>query len=403
MGEPATGERSRRVQMKRFGVRVIAPLGALAIVGLLLVGAGAASACVTPPGQQPTTLLTVPTLSAIAANSSYVFAQGVTNCSQIWSVNAWGTTSVYATVPVTKCSEGGLAIAPYTNCTNSNSWNYAGSTAGGGVTNWGGGGGGGSHGCHSRCHQQSFVGSALFDVISGTLYEITDGGSNVTVLATFPVPTDKGSLNMGITYDQVGGFEHQLIVTSSSDGQLWLVNETSGNVTLLVTLGTYIGGPSVAPNGFGPYAGDVLVAEKKLNSVVAVAPNGTITKVTTWKKANAVALPTSFCGQNQWQSNWGQGGGGCGGGCGWGSQSCSFGSDHDVLFVANYTSGALEAFSSKAVQNLSGQAFVAGGDNTGIASFNSTGLTTLFASQTQKISYITFITCLPQNQQGKGW
>ena len=376
------GKGSRLANRLRW--RGLVPTSAVAFLAILLVGTGAAGACTTSPGQPTYTVLaTIPLVDAIAANSSMVFVQGVTNCSDIWAIVPNGTISLYATVPVKEsaCDEGALALAPNTTYTGS------------GLPSNGSGGGhpsvvvnDGAVGAWGRghCHGQP-TNTTLFDVVSGRLFAITDSGTNVTEIAKFPI-SHKPSENMGLAYDQVGSFGHDLIVTSSSGGNVWLVNAT-GNVTLLVKLHTYIGGPAVAPIGFGPFGGDVIIAEKYLGQIVAVSPTGNVTNVANWSKANAVTFPTVGGGHGHGWGEWG--GWGDGGGC----TACSFGSNHDVMFVANYSSGAVEAFPASDLWGYQGDGFVAGGLNQGIAAFAPNGTTTLFASQTQRLSDIASIYC----------
>jgi len=358
-------------------------LGVVAVV-VLLIGSGGAAACSTPPSASPpyTVLTTIPLVDAIAANTSMVFAQGVQVCSQIWGISPSGTVGVYATVPVadSACTEGGLALAPNTTYVGSG----GGSPPPDGVVIaeasplW--------HTGHRACHG-SPTNTTLFDVVAGRLFAITDGGSTVTQIATFPT-SGKTSENMGLAYDQVGDFDHELIVTSSYGGEVWLVNP-EGAVSLLVTLHTYIGGPAVAPVNFGSYGGDIIIAEKTRGHIVAVTPGGTVSVVADWSKANAVTFPTLSARHHHggWVPQWsGNGGNGCG-------QGCTFGPDHDALFVANYSSGAVEAFPVSDLAHFYGQGFVAGGLNQGIAGFAADGTTTLFASQTERLSDIASMYC----------
>ncbi len=380
--------------------RVAVPLGVIGVVALLILSTGAASATTaSPPAETHSTLATLPEIDAIAANSTNVFYQGVQNCSQIWTVNAWGTVSLYATVPVNStCDEGSLALAPVTSCPSS-SWSDAAIVAAGvetDIADW-------SHGGHGSgckpCHQQT--GYALYDIVDGLLFEITNGGANITLVDSFP-SSNSPALNWGLTYDQVGDFNHSLIVTSSAHGDVWLVNST-GAVMLLTQLGVYAAGPAVAPAAFGTYAGSVLIAEKGPGRVVAVNSTGAATVVTNWTKADAVAFADASYASYGSRSGSGYGGKGGGGGCGSGySGGCTFSKAQDVFFVANYSSGALEAFPASDFANFTNQGFVAGGLNHGIASFESNGTTTLFQSQTQRLSDIAFITCFASNSGGCG-
>jgi len=367
------GEMSSRGAWTSGLPRVAVPLATMGVVALLAFGVG--SAVGSPTGgwgwwghsTQPafSDLTNISLANTVAANSTEVFAAGQTNCSQIVGITPSGAVSIYATVPVQGlCQEGALALAPFTlppiTCTPTcNVTDVSSEQAGA----WG----------HPPCGNH--VNQTLYYVEHGDLFEITDNGSIVSLVATFPVP-NKASENMGLTYDQVGMFDHDLIVTGSSGGRIWLVNQ-SGGVTLFDSLHTYIAGPSVAPSTFGSYGGDLIVAAKTLGQVDAINSSGAVSVVTNWTKAVGVAFQSS------------SGHGGCGG---WGS-GCSFGPNHDIFFLANYSSGAIEAFPASDFWGVYGQGIVAGGENNNVASFTPGGVTTLFASGTERIGNIAFITC----------
>jgi len=395
--------RIRDVGLRLLGgrsVRFAVPVGSVAVVAVLLFGAGAASACSQPPSPSPpyTVLDTIPLVDAIAANSTMVFAQGESHCSLIWGITPSDHVFLYAKVPVknVNCSEGSLVLAPNTTYTGS-------STSGSGpglqgspfqqgqpVGEW----------THHKCRcSGTSTNTTLFDVVAGHLFAITDQGKTVSYVANFSVPSSD-RLNMGLAYDQVGEFNHSLVVTSSAGGKVWLVNSTGG-VTLLAALHTYIGGPAVAPPSFGKFGGDIILAEKWLGSIVAISPSGTVSYVGNWSKANAVTFPSSYGAGHQhhhhgggWQytdgaAEWGHGHqGGCG-------SVCSFGPQHFVLFVANYTSGAVEAFPAKDLRGFGGEGFVAGGMNQGIGAFSAYNTTSYFATQTERLSDIASVYCPP--------
>jgi hypothetical protein len=397
MHESGKTGNATRAKMRRMTLGLLGPAGALTILAILILGAGAASACGTPPSSQPTVLATIPLIDAIAANNTVVYVQGVANCSEIYAITPSGSVSVYATLPLganVTCDEGALSLVPVYNTTCQNGWGWGGwgsPALRGSEGNWGHGGGNGSgntSGCTPCQTQVTLIGENLYDIVAGYLFEITENGTNVTLVHHFYV-SKAASENLGLTYDQVGTFDHDLIVTSSAGGDVWTYNTTTGSVALLTKLSTYIGGPAVAPTGFGSYGGEVLIAEKRLGEVVAVTASGNVTNVANWSKSNAVAVIPS-----------GGGWGGCGGGQG----GCSFGSQHDVIFLANYSSGALEAFPASDFVHLQGDGIVAGGLNQGIGTFTPSGTTSVFASNTERLSYITAITCFNTgNGQHGGW
>lgn len=392
----------------RQGIRLATPIGAVAVIAFLLLGSGAAAACQTPPSTSPpyTVLDKIPLVDAIAANSTMVFAQGVTHCSQIWAITPSDHVSLYATVPVPTgvvCSEGGLALAPNTTFVGHlSSGSGTGGLAGAPFAEVRPVADGGHN--HCRCSKET-SNTTLFAVGEGQLYAITQNGTNVTWVANFSVP-NKVTLNMGLAYDQVGLFHHDLIVTSSFGGKVWLVNST-GNVTLLASLNTYIGNPAVAPLNFGAFGGQIIIPEHQRNTIVAVSSTGKVTHFGNWTYANAVAFPPySASGHRHHHGGWTRWNGGLGGGQGgiaqWGHGGggpcrfeCSFGPQHFVLFVANYSSGAVEAFPAKDLRGFYGDGFVAGGVNAGIGAFNSSGNFTYFATQTRSLSGIASVYCPP--------
>jgi hypothetical protein len=381
----STTERAKNVLPNSIALRLLVPLTAFAVVAILLLSAGASSAQAGGNASvaadwwthstTPTVnvLDTIPRADTVVANTTNVFAQGAVNCTNIWSVNTSGNVSLYAKVPTDNnaCHEGALALAPYAipgACLTSCNVTYQPAP------------GSGQSGHRYGCGRQT-VNQTLYDVVNGDLYEITNGGSTVLFVASFTVPTVSWE-SMGMTYDQVGTWNHDLVITSASHGMVWTVNQT-GVVTQVAELNTYVAGPAVASMYFGAFGGDILVAEKTPGIVVAINTTGNVSTVTNWTKAIGVAFQSG------------------GGACGWGG--CSFGPNHDIFFLANYSSGAIEGFPASDFWGLQGQGIVAGGQNQGIASFRPDGVTTLFASNTARIGNIAFISCFGSNGGWGSW
>jgi len=320
-------------------------------------------------------LASVPGITSIAVSPTEMFVTSATNCTQVWSVSPSGTVSLYAVlpIPVSKCGEGSVALAPWgwgshvsvevawsSDHNSGGHWGNNQGNPGDHQGNWGGNGNGGGSGGGCGCGQQKSFDS-LWDVQEGQLFEISDHGSTVTLFATF----SKTGTDMGLTYDSTGNFSHDLVVTGSS-GRVWTVSPAAV-VTLIANLNTHIEGPAVAPWSFGAYAGDALVASTPKNAVYAVSPTGTITKVTKWKQAESIAFP-SDC-------------------------RCGFGTEPAVFFVANVTSGTIEAYPASYFTTLKGLGFVDGEINGGIGSFTSAGTTTTLQSHTGHLEQIAFVQC----------
>jgi hypothetical protein len=326
----------------------------------------------------------IPGVTSLAVSPTQLFATTSTNCTQVLSVSSSGVVSLYAVlpIPVSKCGEGSIALAPPCWGTVSSSpgnWaNWGNDKQGycndnsGSKGSWGSDqgpyhGNKGAYGNNQQsqgpcgCKNQKEANDTLWDVQEGQLFEISHGGSTVTLFATF----SKTGSDMGLTYDSVGAFGHDLIVSGSS-GRVWTVDQ-SGGVTLVANLKTHIEGPAVAPWDFGTYGGNVLVAGTPKDTVFAIEPNGTFSALATWPNAESVAFP-SDCG-------------------------CGFGATPAVFFVANVTSGSIEAFPASYFSTLWGVGFVDGERNGGIGSFDAAGATTTLATHTKHLEQIAFVQC----------
>jgi hypothetical protein len=381
------------------GRSVIVGGAAAFVVFMLMLGSASATGgnyghFTSDPPMGEYALASIPGVTSLAVSPTELFATTSTNCTQVLSVSPSGVVSLYASlpIPVSKCGEGSIALAPacFGNAASpAGNWGNWGNGQGnkqgdnqgychyysGNKGNWGSGNnnykgiqydnqgvnGNNQNQGQCGCEGQKTSQDTLWDVQEGQLFEISDHGSKVTLFATF---TKTGN-DMGLTYDSVGAFGHDLIVTGSS-GRVWTVNQT-GVVTLVSDLKVHIEGPAVAPWNFGAYGGDVLVASQTKDTVYAVEPNGAFVPFTSWKSAESVAFPSN-CG-------------------------CGFGTEPAVFFVANVTSGTIEAFPASYFTTLHGLGFVDGETNGGIGSFTSTGATTTIATHTKHLEQIAFVQC----------
>jgi hypothetical protein len=361
--------------------RTLTASGAFVFALCLLASGGAAASPVSygySGGSHATTgdytLASVPGIQSIAVSPTEMFATTTLNCTQVLSVSPSGTVSLYAVlpIPVAACGEGAIALAPP---------NWGPSSGGGGTLvsasgpssgagNYPGNPGNWGSGPQPKgdcgCNNQQSAPDTLWDAQEGKLFEISNGGATVTLFASFDPP----AAILGLTYDAVGSFGHDLIVIAGA-GDVWTVNQT-GVVTLVANLDLFIEGPAVAPWSFGAYGGDLLVAHQGGNTVYAVSPTGTVTPAVTWPLAESVAFP-SDC-------------------------DCGFGATPAVFFVANVTAGTIEAFPASFFTTLQGVGFVSGGADTGFASFNPAGTTTTLATHTNHLEQITFVQCFGSSQ-----
>jgi hypothetical protein len=105
-----------------------------------------------------------------------------------------------------------------------------------------------------------------------------------TLFATIPDCSTGGEPHTGITFDHVGTFGYNMIVTCQ-DGGVWQV-DGSGTLTPIANVAdtggpVEIEGPAIAAASFGPLNSQILVADELNNVVWAIAPgpgpNNTVT------------------------------------------------------------------------------------------------------------------------------
>jgi hypothetical protein len=152
-----------------------------------------------------------------------------------------------------------------------------------------------------------FPAGDVFITQGANIYEMPAGGGPITLFTTVPglfsnVPLSGGypEYASGITFDNVGTFGYDMIVTSTN-GSVWAV-PFAGPATEIGNMGTVIEGPSVAPASFSAYAGDVLVAAEDQNAVLALSPAGVKSTVAiapsstvNWAEGTQV-VPSPLCG-----------------------------------------------------------------------------------------------------------
>lgn len=166
----------------------------------------------------------------------------------------------------------------------------------------------------------------------------SSGGFNSpTLFTTVPQiasqqPSDNPELAVGITFDTVGTYGYDMILTSV-DGSIYTVN-SSGGVTQLTQpgsltnapLGTYIEGPAVAPLSFMPYGGDLIVAsETSPGTVYAYNPSSLSGAMAGTEFVPIASVPSAENVQVVPAS------------------VCSFGSSGDAWFSATYGQGQVSA------------------------------------------------------------
>ena len=97
------------------------------------------------------------------------------------------------------------------------------------------------------------------------------------IFATIP-DTGCNPDHTGITFDHVGTFGNNMIVTCKAGG-VWQVNGvgTPTHIADRAVGAQEIEGPAVVPASFGPFGGQIMVADEDRGSVHAIKNDGTVT------------------------------------------------------------------------------------------------------------------------------
>jgi hypothetical protein len=323
------------------GVVVVAVVILVAVALILAVAVTdhphvpTSSTRITP--EAVSTFASVPNVTSLTVSPTQMFATSSPNCTSIWSIDSLGHVSLYATLPLPQAAcgigESGVVLA--------------------GVS--------------------PTAPPILFAAAEGSLFEITQGGLNVTLVAQFSTPADA---DMGLAYDPVGSFHHDLIVTGEA-GEVWLYNLTTNTSSLLTHVHVHVEGPSIAPPGFGTYAGDLFLPAQLQNAVYAITPNGSTSKVVSWTEAESVSFFTGFL--------------------------CTFGSNPGLLYVANQTAGIIQAYPASDFSGLVGEGFVDSEfHHGGIGSFDSTGSVSSFVANGEQLEQLAFVTPVGNSNCGNG-
>ena len=122
----------------------------------------------------------------------------------------------------------------------------------------------------SQSANAGFTPRDIFVTQGPAIFKVT--GGTVTPFALMPAC---GQDETGITFDHVGTFGYNMIVTCDN-GLVWQVDGT-GIPTFIADAGTHLEGPAIPPLSFGPYGGQILAADEDSGGVHAIDNAGNIT------------------------------------------------------------------------------------------------------------------------------
>jgi Tol biopolymer transport system component len=129
--------------------------------------------------------------------------------------------------------------------------------------------------------------------VGQNVYQITPDGLTVTLCVNIPsMPNGE----TGITFDTVGTFQNQMILTDRT-GPVWAVDSCdSSHAHEIGDVGQQIEGPLVAPLSFVPYGGQLLLGNEFLNNVYAMDSSGNVSTVITAESPEGLVLiPPAVC------------------------------------------------------------------------------------------------------------
>ncbi|MBV9764254.1 MAG: hypothetical protein JOZ48_05355 [Acidobacteriaceae bacterium] len=188
----------------------------------------------------------------IAATQDQLLVSDYT-CTHVYSVGSEGDATLFATLPQP------AGLAGVTNCETY----LAISTGAGG-----------------------FPTGDVYATQGPNVYQIAPDGSAVTLFTVLPGVSGYVNVHTSITFDNVGSFGNQMIVTSSNGGPSTVYTVNSSGVATQMTItgtdasggliATQVEGPAVAPSTAEPYGGYLFVAAEKVGGIYAISPSGAL-------------------------------------------------------------------------------------------------------------------------------
>lgn len=160
-----------------------------------------------------------------------------------------------------------------------------------------------------------------------------------TPFVTLPSACDVPDAHPGITFDTVGTFDHQMIVTCADFGSgtstVYKVGPfASPTATLIATIDDAVEGPNVAPLSFGASGGCIFVASEGSGNIYAVCPG--VSVFSNWPGAEAVRFIPSRNGQ----------------------PPCEFNPEGGAFFQADFSTGSILQWPAEDFAGLAGNALV---------------------------------------------
>jgi len=205
----------------------------------------------------------------------------------------------------------------------------------------------------------------IYATQGGQIWKISPDGSSVTPFAAIPIC---GPTHSGITFDHVGTFGFDMIVTCNN-GNAYRVSP-AGIPTFVASTGTFLEGPAIPPVTFGPLGGQIWAADENSGTVWAISNGGAVTPAVTYASPESVhVIPPN---------------------------PCSFGNSNGALFSAMYADNQIWKWPPSDLTGLGGNVLVTSELGGGIAlvTFNGTSYeTSSFSSETNQHEGSALVDC----------
>jgi hypothetical protein len=206
----------------------------------------------------------------------------------------------------------------------------------------------------------------IYATLGNLVYKIPPSGSPVTLFAT--LPSGCGPDRSGITFDHVGTFGNDMIVTCLS-GAVWRVN-SAGVPTFVASTNTLLEGPAIPPLSFGPVGGQILATDEISGTVWAISNAGVVTTPFSYPSAESVhVIPPN---------------------------PCSFGNSNGALFSSMYGDNQIWKWPPSDLAGLGGNVLVTSefGGGIGLVTFNgSSYVITQFSPETGQHEGSAIVDC----------
>jgi hypothetical protein len=205
----------------------------------------------------------------------------------------------------------------------------------------------------------------IYATQGGQVWKISPDGSSVTPFATVPTC---GTTHSGITFDHVGTFGFDMIV-SCNNGNVYRL-DSAGTPTFVASTGTFLEGPDIPPATFGPLGGQLWAADEHSGTVWAISNAGAVTPAVSYVSPESVhVIPPN---------------------------PCSFGNSNGALFSAMFADNQIWAWPPIDLAGLGGNVLVTSELGGGIAlvTFNGSAyVTSPFSTETDQHEGSAIVDC----------